>query len=410
MTESEKPERRISKKAIIIVVIVSAIITIAFIGIYFIADFIISIFPDMTPTEKTRYYERANAIALDGSGNIYVTGYADSNESGTVLILLKYNSAGELLWYKLWSTGLYSEGNAIAIGKSGNIYIAGETTGGVIGLSDISAMLIKFDSSGNLLWNKTWLSEEVARFNDVALDNDENIYVLGQDFADILFLKYNSDGDLLWDQQNMPFEGNGFGITLDSSDNIYLTGYTNLMAFLLKYDSARNLISSMTRVWRGGDADIGYDIAFKSSGDIYITGTSVNLDTDNYDCFLLSYNSSGYLLCNITSGGVDYDYAQSIALDNSGNLIVVGGSRVDANSSTNLWLQKLNASGSLMWSRTWGGDESEGGSGVVVDAANNIYATGVTYSYGVNGSDILLLKYDSSGTLLWNTSLGEYAI
>jgi len=75
--------------------------------------------------------DEAKALALDGSGNVYITGYSGSQDAGTDFATIMYNPAGKQLWVIRYNGpgNLDDRAKAIAIDKSGNIYVAGESTG-----------------------------------------------------------------------------------------------------------------------------------------------------------------------------------------------------------------------------------------------------------------------------------------
>jgi hypothetical protein len=117
----------------------------------------------------------ANAIVLDSLGNSYVTGstqsyvveprlFGDPDTTPMDIFLLKYSKDGELLWRKTWGGPRRDEGNAIALDKEGNIYVAGETKNfeikserHVVFMGEY-IILLKYSNRGDLLWSKTWAS------------------------------------------------------------------------------------------------------------------------------------------------------------------------------------------------------------------------------------------------------------
>src|SRR5712692_3846519 len=151
-----------------------------------------------------------NGVAVDSSGNIYVTGRTSSFGAGSpsqiALILLKYNSSGILQWQKIWSgSGNGSDnGWGVAVDSSGNIYVTGDTSS--FGAGGLDVLLLKFNSTGGLLWQKTWGGKYTDVGLRVAVDptNNSNVYVTGQtaNFGagsmDVLLLKFSSSGMLLW--------------------------------------------------------------------------------------------------------------------------------------------------------------------------------------------------------------------
>ncbi len=109
--------------------------------------------------------EYAWAVSADGSGNIYVAGNTETFSAGAYdVFLLKYSSAGDLLWQKTWGGAEDDEPFALSLDGSGNIYVTGRTES--FGTGDTDVFLLKYSPSGDLLTQRTWggSSDERARF------------------------------------------------------------------------------------------------------------------------------------------------------------------------------------------------------------------------------------------------------
>ncbi len=398
--------------------------------------------------------ERGTGIALDSSGNIYITGYT---EYGWQMFLLKYDSVGNLLWNLTRSGQSY----AITIDSSDNIYIAGthlvkynsegveqwsqscprgrgialdsfENIYVVGATSSWDATLVKYDSSGMLLWSRTWGQSMLDYGAAIVIDSLDNIYITGETTNiltsqyDIFLIKYTSLGVQLWDHIwgcSSDFDY-ALGIILDSYGNIYLGGYTYnfgaIMAdfLLVKFDSSGSY--QWNRTWGGNSEQRANAIAMDSSGDIYLVGyKSYYMYTGVWGyvadfCIVKFYVPPLPLLDPVkykwhsTWGLKEYqDWGNAMVLDSAGNIYVVGTTLDQLNYQErgyDICLVKFDSSGVIQWNRTWGGTISEEGMGIALDSNENVYIVGFT-----QGSQMVLLKYDSSGVLQWNlTRSGGY--
>ena len=202
----------------------------------------------------------------------------------------------------------------------------------------------------------------------------------------------------------------GSGIALDGSGNVFITGITssygagNRDILVLKYDSSGTLLWEKT--WGGSGDDWGSGIVLDGSGNLFITGLTESYGAGEWDALLLKYDSSGNLLWNTTWGGSDSDHGSVIALDASENVVITGRTNSYGAGNGDVLVLKYDSSGNLLWYRTWGGSDYDFGAGIALDGSGNAFITGTTYSYGTSGYDGLLIKYDSSGNLLLNKTWG----
>ncbi|MEO0086968.1 MAG: SBBP repeat-containing protein [candidate division WOR-3 bacterium] len=197
-----------------------------------------------------------NAIALDNFGNLYVTGRSWSSETGFDYITIKYDTNGNEIWVRRYNGPGDStdEAFAIAVDNSGNVYITGYSYGLD---SEKDFATIKYDANGNEIWvrryNGPGNGEDWAEA--IAVDNQGNVYVTGHSFglntsSDYVTIKYDSNGNELWvkryDGPNN-YEDVATDLAIDNNGNVYVTGYSSSSSTgkdyaTIKYDNEGNEI------------------------------------------------------------------------------------------------------------------------------------------------------------------------
>ena len=209
-------------------------------------------------------------VAVDGSGNVYVTGLTggaldgNTNAGGPDIFLVKYDSAGKKQWTRQLGTSDYDAGHGVAVDGSGNVYVTGFTGGGLDGNTNAGnwdIFLVKYDSAGTKQWTRQLGTITYDYGYGVAVDGSGNVYVTGFTFGgldgntnagggDIFLVKYDSAGTKQWTRElGTTADDYGYGPAVDSTGNIFVTGETrggldgNTNAgggdiFLVKYDSA----------------------------------------------------------------------------------------------------------------------------------------------------------------------------
>ncbi len=337
--------------------------------------------------------DSGNGIALDSLGNIYITG--STNTSGTNdydAFIAKYDSSGNSLMNITWSTSDWDEGYDIALDDSGNIYITGQ----IGDISNGDAFVAKFDSLGNSLNNFTWDIGNDEGGNDIALDSSGNIYITGRNWNfmvnhDAFIAKFDSS---LNSVMNITWDGNendeGKGIVLDGSGNIYIAGSTGTFsedndAFIAKYNSSGTFIKSF--IWGSSGYDYGMNIALDNSGYLYMTGKVDSSGGGTEDAFIAKFDSSVNSVMNITWDGGYEEYGEDIVLDGSGNIYITG----ETQSSVDAFLAKFDSSGNSVMNLTWGVPDDGCGEGIALDSSGNIYIVGTVWHN--QGMDAYIRKY-----------------
>ena len=266
-----------------------------------------------------------NSVAIDQFTNrCYIVG----NTGGDGFIV-KYDLEGTQLWNRTWGSSGRDAGFGVAVDNYSNIYVAGTTDSADILSGD--AILIKFDKNGNQMWNRTWGGPAGDKGKGVAIDSKNYCYLVGftNSFGagseDFFIVKYNSTGTQLW---NRTWGGLSDevcnGIAIDNMDNCYLVG-DNRNAILLKLDSEGNQL--WYRTWYGSEGADGWDIALDKEFNCYIggsVGVYDNFGKQHSAAFILKYSSSGVELGLRVVYTDDIYLGYGIAVDNHDNYYISG--------------------------------------------------------------------------------------
>ncbi len=178
-------------------------------------------------------HDVARDIEVDSMGNVYVTGVSTKLPYGTDFYTVKYDVAGNLVWSARFGSNEYVENiaTAIAVDASGNVYVTGESYGSG---TYYDYATIKYNSNGVEQWVKRYNgpgnSGDYAA--SIAVDGSGNVYVTGRSEGsgtsdDYATIKYNSNGVEQWVQRyNGPrnFYDYAYAIAIDGSGNVYVTG------------------------------------------------------------------------------------------------------------------------------------------------------------------------------------------
>lgn len=357
------------------------------------------------------FFDRAYAIAVDDSGNVYVTGesYSALFDSAVDYATIKYNDMGDTVWVRRYygSVNDVARSNDIDVDNSGNVYVTGWSWNG----SSFDYTTIKYSSTGDTLWVSRYSGSALA----LAIDDSGNVYVTGGSYGagtsnDYVTIKYNDLGDTVWVRRYNGAANHwdrAHAIALDPSGNVYVTGESRISGSSPDITTISYSSTGDTRWVRSfnGPAnyiDIGSDIAVDNSGNVYVTGETWNFGGDK-DYVTIKYNrNGGPQWVRLYDGPVNTeDMASSIVVDTSGNVYVTGKSGVGGVNKDYATI-KYNSNGDSLWVRRYNGpgDFNDYGNDIAVDDSGNVYVTGASEGIGTY-LDYATIKYSSTGESLW---------
>lgn len=354
--------------------------------------------------------DQAYALAVDDSGNVYVTGLSEDEFDSFDCATIKYNSSGDSVWVARYDgpDGLEDEAYAIAADDSGNVYVTGYSRSSA-GYRDY--LTIKYNASGDTVWVARYDGPsgmtDIAR--DIAVDGEGNVYVTGYsqdvgDLDDYLTIKYGPDGDTLWVAR---YDGPGYydraqAIAIDDFANVYVTGYSedSLRAddyATIKYSPSGDSLWIARYDGPGSYDDKARAMAVDDSGNVYVTGHSMGVGF-SYDYLTIKYSTAGDTLWTSRYDGPssENDTASAIAVDDSGNVYVTGVSHAHDPEWDYLTI-KYSPSGDSLWTARYDGpvESNDYAYGIAVDDLGYVYVTGSSVGSGTL-NDFLTIKYSSA--------------
>jgi len=271
--------------------------------------------------------------------------------------------APEIMWDKTFGGSGNDKGYWISSAPDGGFAIVGTTSDAWTGEEYL--WVSKLDASGNPLWVQT----------------------LGE-------------GKLNEAQMIVPTPDGGYAVA-----GYIDTKRTNSLDFwVLKLDANGNLMWDKT--FGGGGRELASSIILTPDGGYAVIGDTESRGYQEKDIWLLKLGSNGNLLWDKIFGGNESDNAYSIALTLDGGFAIAGYTDSKGAGGRDVWVLKLDANGNLLWDKTFGGNSDEWANSIVSTPDGSYIVAGYTDSKGAGGGEFWVLKLDASGNLLWDKTFG----
>jgi hypothetical protein len=305
-------------------------------------------------------------VETTSDGGFIITGYTRSygTMSGRNVLLIKTDSFGNAQWIKAYGGNNDDEGNSVQQTSDGGFIICGYTKSYGAGGNDV--FLVKTDSLGNELWNKVFGGASDEEGYSVLQTNDGGFLIAGATSS------FGAGSRDIW---------------------------------LVKTDANGNL--SWTKTIGGGSSDGARQINFTNDGGYIITGWTFSYGPGAVgNVWLVKTDSLGNMSWNKFFGGNDVDRGLSVQQTSDGGYVLTGYTALSSSTLDEMLLIKTDSIGNLQWQRTFGGSGRDYGNFVKQTFDNGFIVTGYTLSYGAGGDDLWIVRTDESGNLLWSKTYG----
>jgi hypothetical protein len=354
-------------------------------------------------------FDSGYSVQQTSDGGYIITGYTSSFGAGMNDVwLLKTDSLGDTLWTRTYGG---------AGGSESGQFVEQTLDGGFIIVGN-NGWLLKTNAGGDTLWTRKCCGAGLKSANSGQQTQDGGYIIVGAtrldllDDNDVLLIKTNAFGDSLWAKiYDMANENDkGYSVQQTTDGGYIITGYTVpsvLTVFdvlLLKTDAFGNTL--WTRSYGDGDTlnEVGHSVQQTTDGGYIIAGYTFSFSAGMRDVWLLKTDSGGDTLWTRTYGGIDNDIGYSVQQTSDGGYIIAGSTQsfgVNVGTS-NVWLIRTDDSGDTLWTRTYGGNDGDGGLSVQQTVPDGGYViTGFTQSFSAGiPFDVYLIKTDGNGLVV----------
>ncbi|CAN5286548.1 hypothetical protein BH09BAC5_BH09BAC5_00320 [soil metagenome] len=297
----------------------------------------------------------------------------------------------------------------------GGYVIVGWTTS--YGIWGWDIYLAKTDSTGNILWTKTYGAngDEVDCFVQQTSDNGFIITARSNSFgagsADVYLIKTNSVGDLEWSKTIGGSNWEEGHAVLQTADGGYIhCGFTKSFGaggddyYVIKNDANGNLL--WTKTYGGSGDEPAHFIQQTLDGGFIVGGATTSFGNGGWDYYLVKIDSAGNQQWSKTYGGAGDDQGWSVQQTSDGGYIIGGFTNSFGAGAEDYWMVKTDVNGIVEWSKTYGGINSDECYSVRQTSDGGYVLAGSTTSFGAGSTDIYLIKTDAQGNAEWTKTYG----
>jgi len=400
-------------------------------------------------------HDKTRGIAVDPDGNILLTGEFTGTATfgGQTLtavgsmdfFVAKVDPRGKFLWVRSGGGDLIDRGYAVACDHEGNCYVTGHFQSpearfdqfAIRTVGDYDLFVARYDSQGKLEWLQSGGGTGYDYGHGIAADKLGHVFVTGAVAgeatigtellgnpgpAHVFCLAMNPDGRVNWIRAaEGPGSSSGHGIAADQQGNCYVGGWSSGNSsfggrklttpaghdiLVARFDAQGQL--GWLHEGNGSSNAMIHEITADSAGNVWASGMfqgELKLEDrtvanrGQHDLLLMSFDSSGKRLWTKTAGGAGIDYGLGIATDGQGNSFLTGSftGRVEfdstpqesRNAASDIMIVKYDRSGTLQWFQQAGSDRTDHAYTIVADNQGHLYLSGACSGAARFGSDAI---------------------
>ncbi len=355
------------------------------------------------------------SVYTTSDGGIFMTGYASAyGEIATNLYVVRFASNGDTLWTRTMGGQAWDYGFDGIETSDGGFLAVGSTQSYGTFVHDF--YVVRFDSQGDTLWTRVIDGAGDDR-NDEALAVAETpeggfaiagySYIFGGYYPNAYVIKLNADGDVLWTR----IVGGGSG---EKAEDIIVTNDNGLVVvgggasysvassdmYIFKLDEDGDLL--WTRTIGGSRNDYAYAVAETADGRLVVAGSTNSYGEgatgflEATDAYIVMFDSDGDTIWTRTIGGVNNEQIRDIIITDDGYILAAGHSATYGHGFMDAYVIKMNMEGDVVWTNTYGDNNTNMAFGLTEVAQNRYLLIGRTH-YSAYGRDVFLAWLDGNG-------------
>lgn len=398
--------------------------------------------------------DNASAIALSAPVAVYIAGTTNAligapgegSPGSTDAYVMRIDRHGRPTWAHQFGSAGDEQPSALARDKSGQLFVAGETTGAMDGPNrgETDLFVVGLNRSGIPQWTRQLGTSAIDRPLAMALARNGNLYLGGSTFGslnqanlggggDAFVSRFTLNGQRQWTEQfGTDAMDEVLGVAATPSGDVYAVGYTygilagdtngGVEGFVLRLDDRQN------RPWTHQlgpiSADSSVAVAAARTGDVYSVGTtSASLAGSGFggeDAYVAKYSAAGTNSWVRQFGTAGADRALAVAATRGGDVVVVGSTDGAlggvALGDTDAFVARYSRSGTLLWSRQIGTAVADRATSVVVTGRGDIVVSGTTFgsmstntgeSNVADTQDVFITSFSPTGARMWTRQFGS---
>jgi hypothetical protein len=359
-------------------------------------------------------HDYAYSIIQTTDSGYAVAGYTYSFSAGYEdMYVVKLNSSGSVQWTKTIG-GAGKDFAVCIIQTTDNGYaISGYTV--PYGSTYYNMVIVKLDTSGSIQWCRSIDRSNYEYATSINQTSDGGYILAGMSAtggvftSDMFIVKLSSSGTYQWSKTyGGSHDEIAYSIIQTSDGGYAFAGYTNSYGpynvfYILKIDST-GILQWSRLIEETGTGSAVYSVIQTTDGGFAMAGGFTPTGTGNYDMYIVKLNSSGSIQWTRTVGGTGDENANSIIQTSDGGFVAAGNTNSYGTGNYDMYIVKLNSSGTLQWSKTYGGSSVENAYSIIKSSGGGFVIAGQTASFGAGGDDIYLVKTDSLGNTCGNST------
>lgn len=367
---------------------------------------------------------------------------------------------GTVEWVKTFGGSMDDEALSVVESSDGG-YVAFGYTQSIDGditdktATDSDFWVLKLTKDGEVAWSKTYGGSSDDRGQKIIKTSDNGYVLVGYSrsvdgdvsvnagLQDYWIVKIDSSGEIQWEKTfGFPGIDRAFSVVQTKDGGYFITGFLDVTAsngdgndnksIFQKHGVGEfwgiKLDASGEKEWRryfgGTNNDRSYDTVQTEDGGFLMIGSSESDDFDitnpkgSYDFWVVKVNAEGTKVWEKSFGGTEIDVGYAIAADGKGKFIIIGDSRsndgdiTQAKGNADLWIIQIDGNGNLIWQKSLGGTQFDTGRGIYPTQSGGFIITGNSRSndsdVGQNRgqSDVWTVLINNNGEVTWKSTVG----